>query len=108
MLLMLFWLMLFDKIDDTNNRAVDCGSGFSRSCCGGGPTFLHDDHYVALAGIYRIESQDARASRRAIRIDGLHQHYPRIFIARIFLRGNNVTKYSGENQSIAPYAIDLT
>src|SRR5262245_5654228 len=101
--------VLFNGIDYADDRAVNRRARFAGGGRRGRPALLNDNHDVALARVDGIEREDRSAARRAVGIDWLNEHYARVFVARILLRGDDVAQDASQNH-LRPsiVAIDFT
>src|SRR5713226_1419144 len=87
-------LLVFQKIDAihyADDGRIDRGAGFSGRDGGRAPPFLHDQNRVAHSGINRIKREHGVARGLAFGSDLLAEHHARVLVARILLRGHDVS-----------------
>src|SRR5262245_20691909 len=105
--------VLFNRVDDADDRAVNRRACFTRRGGRSRPAFLNDYHNIALACVDGIEREHRSAARLAVGIDRLNEHYARVSIARILLCGDDIAQDASQDHFRSPFvaplvAIDFT
>src|SRR5215510_46774 len=101
--------VLFNRVDDADDGAVNRCSCFAGRGGRSRPALLNDYHNITLACVDGIEREHGSAARRAVGIDRLNEHYARVFVARILLCGDDIAQDASQNHLRSPFvAIDFT
>src|SRR6266542_716187 len=81
--------VLFNRVDDADDRAVNRRACFAGRGGRSRPALLNDYHNIALACVDGIEREHRSAARRAVGIDRLIFYCAGVFRALIFLCGGD-------------------